>query len=54
LEDFSDENEVLKLNITFANKAKRMRMLPNPKMQPKRQVFIHDIKIKKQEINAEE
>ncbi|CAK68276.1 unnamed protein product (macronuclear) [Paramecium tetraurelia] len=36
IEDFSDENEILKLNLGFNNRAKKMKLLPNPKMQPKR------------------
>ncbi|CAD8111381.1 unnamed protein product [Paramecium primaurelia] len=36
IEDFSDENEILKLNMSFNNRAKKIKILPNPKMQPKR------------------
>ncbi|CAD8068114.1 unnamed protein product [Paramecium primaurelia] len=36
IEDFSDENEVLKLNMSFTKRAKKIKLLPNYKMQPKR------------------
>ncbi|CAK58816.1 unnamed protein product (macronuclear) [Paramecium tetraurelia] len=37
LDEFSDKNEVIKLNLNYNNKQKKLRVLPNPKMQPKRQ-----------------
>ncbi|CAD8124778.1 unnamed protein product [Paramecium sonneborni] len=37
LEEFADQNEIIKLNSNFNNKAKKMKMIPNTKMQPKRQ-----------------
>ncbi|CAD8209055.1 unnamed protein product [Paramecium pentaurelia] len=36
IEEFTDDNEVLKLNLGFSNRAKKMKLLPNQKMQPKR------------------
>ncbi|CAD8125779.1 unnamed protein product [Paramecium sonneborni] len=36
VEEFQDENEILKLNQIFNNRAKKMKLLPNQKMQPKR------------------
>ncbi|CAD8126267.1 unnamed protein product [Paramecium sonneborni] len=36
IDDFSDENEILKLNQNFNNRAKKLKMLPNQKMQPQR------------------
>ncbi|CAD8042797.1 unnamed protein product [Paramecium primaurelia] len=37
LDAFSDQNEIIKLNLAFNNKQKRIKMLPNSKMQPKRE-----------------
>lgn len=50
IEEFTDDNEVLKLNLGFSNRAKKMKLLPNQKMQPKRAVkqinYISRIKLR--------
>ncbi|CAD8206715.1 unnamed protein product [Paramecium octaurelia] len=38
LDEFSDKNEIIKLNFDFNNKQKKLKLLPNAKMQPKRQL----------------
>ncbi|CAD8179766.1 unnamed protein product [Paramecium octaurelia] len=53
IEDFSDENEVLKLNMSFTKRAKKIQLLPNYKMQPKRANNDKEEKEEKQQLQKQ-
>ncbi|CAD8062807.1 unnamed protein product [Paramecium primaurelia] len=50
IEDFSDENEVVKLNKDFTKRAKKIKLFPNHNMLPKR---AHDENEENQQLNQQ-